>query len=691
MTEAVDCATTQLEAEESGEDGQVGEAAEGTSASKMQFQDDTEPSTSNDVDFEEEAKCPYCHTVKEPSFEHYRSGRSGLKKGAVIWRYRCSMRQCTQFFGPLYRYNSKENSFDIIAEDDPKVEMEETNQAAEDDENDTTNEGGKEDMKLVDIETVDGENAEEMNERAEEGETEAETTNEVVEENDTVQEAFGLEIEVEEEQIEIKPRKSLRCTTNRKKTGVYASANQEKKNHNNTKNGVPKKKLRKGYVWESISSKSDEQKTKTEPVAVKTEPTSTTKKLLKRKHEQTEPVQSQLPKAPKTVEREREKTRMATKSSGTQTGDADHVASASLQELIQMEASLTCGTTQSGTDNVDMDASNSVKIPGHITRRMLIGKMIVAKQNTKIASLEEENARFREMVCKFREAFFEIKNSHVEAMRHLKDDVIFLKREFQFHHDEMVAECKRSLNATKKEKEDIRRKCEVVQQQNDSLKSLLEIREERVDMERKRADELARQILLKERDQHLAEAERDEANGKLADSLFLANNVKCALCVNSTKMKEILTLQVKEKTIQVQQAMNERNDMRRKLENADKISQILHKDRAKFEYEAKTWKSSYDKLRSMLAEKQSSADPQSFAPPCVDPTPQPLPSTPTSISTPSIDTPNQQSSANGNENSSATPQPSAAAGTVTDDSPPEDGEISNSPMTVVSSKSRSPG
>ena len=90
-----------------------------------------------------------------------------------------------------------------------------------------------------------------------------------------------------------------------------------------------------------------------------------------------------------------------------------------------------------------------------------------------------------------------------------------------------------------KEKEDTRRKCEVVQQQNDSLKvgmeedwiawlmnwlqSLLEIREERVDMERKRADELARQILLKERDQHLAEAERDEANGKLADSLFLGS------------------------------------------------------------------------------------------------------------------------------------------------------------------------
>lgn len=48
------------------------------------------------------------------------------------------------------------------------------------------------------------------------------------------------------------------------------------------KNGVPKKKLRKGYVWESIPSKSDEQKTKTEPVAVKTEPTSTAKKLLKR-------------------------------------------------------------------------------------------------------------------------------------------------------------------------------------------------------------------------------------------------------------------------------------------------------------------------------------------------------------------------------------------------------------------------
>lgn len=30
-------------------------------------------------------------------------------------------------------------------------------------------------------------------------------------------------------------------------------------------------------------------------------------------------------------------------------------------------------------------------------------------QNTKIASLEEENVRLKEMVCKFREAFFEIK------------------------------------------------------------------------------------------------------------------------------------------------------------------------------------------------------------------------------------------------------------------------------------------
>ena len=89
----------------------------------------------------------------------------------------------------------------FISEDDPKVEG--TNQAAEDDENDTTNDGEKEDIKLVDIETMDEENAEEMNEQAEGGETEAETTNEVVEENDTVPEAFGLEVEVEEQSMKL--------------------------------------------------------------------------------------------------------------------------------------------------------------------------------------------------------------------------------------------------------------------------------------------------------------------------------------------------------------------------------------------------------------------------------------------------------------------------------------------------------
>ncbi|KHJ95670.1 hypothetical protein OESDEN_04383 [Oesophagostomum dentatum] len=106
-----------------------------------------------------------------------------------------------------------------------------------------------------------------------------------------------------------------------------------------------------------------------------------------------------------------------------------------------------------------------------------------------------------------------------------------------------------------------------------------------------RADGYLRDICARDRDVILANKARDKAERKLNDTLYVANNAKCAHCQISDKMRKHLTDVVAEKTVLLEKCQKECIDAKKRAEQADRISQILSKDSEKLKFELSRWKS----------------------------------------------------------------------------------------------------
>ncbi|VDN22623.1 unnamed protein product, partial [Cylicostephanus goldi] len=106
-----------------------------------------------------------------------------------------------------------------------------------------------------------------------------------------------------------------------------------------------------------------------------------------------------------------------------------------------------------------------------------------------------------------------------------------------------------------------------------------------------RADGYLRDISSRDRDVILANKARDRAERKLNDTLYVANNAKCAHCQISDKMRKHLTDVVAEKTVLLEKCQKECLDAKKRAEQSDRISHILSKDSEKLKFELNRWKS----------------------------------------------------------------------------------------------------
>ncbi|EPB70160.1 hypothetical protein ANCCEY_10750 [Ancylostoma ceylanicum] len=183
------------------------------------------------------------------------------------------------------------------------------------------------------------------------------------------------------------------------------------------------------------------------------------------------------------------------------------------------------------------------------------------------------------------------KDEYTPELRHLRDAIGVLKREFSFYQDEFVAEAKKSIDNINAQKNEVQRRIDDVERKNRLLNARIDLHVKEKEAVEERADGYLRDISARDRDVILANKARDRAERKLNDTLYVANNAKCAHCQISDKMRKHLTDVVAEKTVLLEKCQKECTDAVRRADHADRISQILSKDSEKLRFELNRWKS----------------------------------------------------------------------------------------------------
>ncbi|VDO89710.1 unnamed protein product [Heligmosomoides polygyrus] len=513
-------------------------------------------------DIQDDFKCPTCGSTDDPSFMHCKKilKQTGTNFGAFVWRYRCARQACAKFFGDYYAYDKVSNSFVRLPEDADMVEQ-----------------GKNEEEQRPEVPAVEDEDDDSDSAHSP-----------PVAENIEPTAAEDTKAEDEppskEEPVEKTPHRSGRRArqTIRKSTAVVAKVktplSAEKKNQ--TPASLEKKKPEKT----PISKVPKEAKSRVTP---KRQP----KKPVEAEKASSAPPAKKLPKGyvyepvldPQ--QQQQKVTEMIQKASiangsmvpsssecSTQTMCPAHVFSTLIDQLVNTQAESSVGSS--------LTTESPSTLPAHVARRLMISQQLIQRQSNELCRVQEENKRLYNIVALMNSVIRKFGDEYTPELRHLRDAIVVLKREFSFYQDEFVAEAKKSVV-------------------NIQARIDLHIKEREAADER--ADGFLRKISERDRDVILANKARDRAERKLKDSLYVANNAKCAHCQISDRMRAHLTDVVAEKTVLLEKSQKECQDLSRRADQSERISRILSKESEKLKFDLNTWKSDAERNLAEIA------------------------------------------------------------------------------------------
>uniref|UniRef100_A0A0K0D9C5 Uncharacterized protein n=1 Tax=Angiostrongylus cantonensis TaxID=6313 RepID=A0A0K0D9C5_ANGCA len=266
---------------------------------------------------------------------------------------------------------------------------------------------------------------------------------------------------------------------------------------------------------------------------------------------------------------------------GTQTLGSSHLFSALIEKIMNEQADFIAGATP----------NMPISLPSYVSRRLMFTQQVLLQQSEALDKMYKENTRLERVIKAVVSVVRKFRDEYASDLLCLRDSVKILKREFAFYQEEFVEEANKSMDNIQALKEQFQRKLEDYERKNRLLNARIELHIKEREAAEERADGYLRDIHTRDREVILANKLRDRAERKLKDSLYVANNAKCAHCQISEKMRTHLTSVVAEKTIMLEKCQKECSDLHRRADQADRISQILSKDSEKLRFELNTWKS----------------------------------------------------------------------------------------------------
>ncbi|EYB87577.1 hypothetical protein Y032_0260g522 [Ancylostoma ceylanicum] len=548
---------------------------------------------------EEISPCSSCGSTEEPQFLHYKKVQkclytevrflffqiTGLAGGTYVWRYRCGQKDCAQFFGDFYAYDKISNSFVRVSEDGAAIEDTECEANEE-----VTTEAPEGQSALAGESTADSPSEEKQEHHAGDVDT---TTKPSADSRSrrrqrlTARKKTSTPVAVKSSSTN---KKSEKRTDNKTNKAVHkAPPNPPFKSSSKALCKAPPKTPAKATTKATKSPKSAKaSKTTTakrrnekDPVTLDAE----TPVKKARKGYVYEPIPPPVQNMNVSILENSTSIHVTTQpsycESATQTMGGTHYFSVLIEQLINGQADFCSGTSSDGRP----------QLPTHVSRRLLVSQQLLKRQSDELVQAHEENKRLMSLVNLMNTVIKKFRDEYTPELRHLRDAIGVLKREFSFYQDEFVAEAKKSIDNINAQKNEVQRRIDDVERKNRLLNARIDLHVKEKEAVEERADGYLRDISARDRDVILANKARDRAERKLNDTLYVANNAKCAHCQISDKMRKHLTDVVAEKTVLLEKCQKECTDAVRRADHADRISQILSKDSEKLRFELNRWKS----------------------------------------------------------------------------------------------------
>uniref|UniRef100_A0A1I7XM67 GRF-type domain-containing protein n=1 Tax=Heterorhabditis bacteriophora TaxID=37862 RepID=A0A1I7XM67_HETBA len=506
------------------------------------------------------AKCPSCGSTSEPQFVHYKkiaqSPFKKNKKNLFVWRYRCSTKACFQFFGDFYRFDKETNTFVTVGTDGKplyeeigEVQTEKISNGVLSFQASANSMDSTEDIDtnvdLGNFPLIDEEDRDALDHTK-------------GRENKDVNSSGSISMQIPKPNNLYSGKGRRARNTIRKSTGYRSKLRSPSKTLSGDVIGVSCKKLPRVSSKTAMEDKSTKRFNGLDEIAVPA------KKLRKGYAYVLEPPESSPTSSTSALGSVLPSRRIdfVRHEEWTQTEDDEHIRASLMEQVIENQ------TAAMGFDE-------SVKLPSHISRRLLLSQKLIRSQSEQMELLRYENERLKRTVNGMATVTKTFKDGYGSEIRRLRDDVAYLKKELQFYQEELA---------------------------------LLELRNKEVQSWDERADGYLRDICVRDRAVILANKDRDDAEKKLSDSLFMANNAKCAHCQISDKMRRHMTDEVAEKTMLLEKTQKERNELQRRAENSERIAQILSKENQKLQFELRTWKAEAERTSVELSKIKTTLD-----------------------------------------------------------------------------------
>lgn len=233
-----------------------------------------------------------------------------------------------------------------------------------------------------------------------------------------------------------------------------------------------------------------------------------------------------------------------------------------------------------------------------IIRRLKMACLLIRSQNQEIAKAQEKNTVMRKLFQKARTATIELKAVHSSEALRLRDDLNVLCEELRHYQLELRRACDANSVKMDEEAKQFTLAVKKLTDEKEALKAKLEERTRELLFCREELDCKTRELLVADRDVHLANEFAANTQKKLEDKLFLASHTKCASCSVSEKYRDVLTTQIADKTAALAQATSMLNELKGKLERQERAAQILSKENERTKFERDAWISDSKRLEN---------------------------------------------------------------------------------------------
>ncbi|KHN85247.1 hypothetical protein Tcan_04168 [Toxocara canis] len=231
-------------------------------------------------------------------------------------------------------------------------------------------------------------------------------------------------------------------------------------------------------------------------------------------------------------------------------------------------------------------------------RRLKMACVIMRAQKVEMEKLREKNRLLKELFNDAKRAVDELKKTFLSELSRIRGDVSSMSTEFRLYHLDLKRGCDTCAVKAKEDTQRFELVASKYEEDKRKLKEQFEAKEQELSVCRAIIDSKTRDLLVADRDLHLANERVISIQKKLEDKLFVATNTKCTSCSVFDKYRDVLTTQIADKTTALADANNVLNEVRVKLKKQERAARILSKENEKTKFERDAWMADSKRLEN---------------------------------------------------------------------------------------------